>query len=546
MSKDNDQSKIAITKNGKDLFRLIFVPAGEGKYDVKICCLGKPYIVDIYQHFAYRPIRIDPIQSQEKEITYHHGQGKWPVLIHLKNTQTEESHQQYETVLSLGLNAPSTQAMFPQPLFKIEIPQSLVDFSSQYHPKKETAQIEIENNNVIEFYLTRPSFKSEDFYNRFYPLYSVYSTLSIEYFCTNSLCSGLEKEDALKTTHEKERTVGIAASRKDVSVQTAFYYHRNADADKKCRITLFQNDLAEDILLNTPVISTQEGLVFSPLLKIAMSSRPDHLQPQTATALTIAQGRLTAPEKESLYRRAILGKTRLYREITNCRQRLEQEKQALEKEARLFMNALFSLRNEILEKGRDGKPHSIRDDDAWIISSYPFNSLEISLLFLCHKRKDSCYLITRKIIGPRYKEEIEGSEEENNSNGKPTLRIGPVDLETVIWDHTILGFDDFWDIDLLRGFYNNYFDPTAPFVEPEIKVSRGYLPNDSYEQDPVYQKLRVAGYFLQPFVFQWVTKNDLKKMFEGDAFRLKRVLGKIELRMLQISRAENERTHRSK
>lgn len=534
MSEEKNRTKIAITKEGKDLFRLIFDPEENGKYDIKIACLGKPYNINVYQHFAYRPTRIDPTETQDKEISYHHGQGDWPVLIHLKNTKSEEPGDKYETMLNVGLNAPSVQQMFPQPLFKIEIPQSLIETSLPFHPKKGTAEINIQGGNVIEFYLVRSSFNSEDFYERYNPLFLVYSSLSIEYFCTNSIDTGFEKIEALQRIFDQEQTVATLFKNNKMSLQTNFFHHDYADALKECRITLFQNDMAEDILLNTLLTRIQGGLGFASKLKIQMSAHPSRLHFQTATQQCIDAGLLTPLEKDILFHKGLLAEARLYQAMDAFENESKREKDALEKEAALFMKALASLKEDLSKNKEIGKTYYYTDDDHWILLSYPFDSLDISLLFSAHQKRTNCMLISRNITGPRFDENARKEEQEFDANGHPITHLKELDLRDITWQHTILGYDDFWDIDLLRGLYNDYFAGEPFAQEPKVKVTRGYLPNEGYEKDGVYQKLKAAGYALSPFVFQWVSPNDIRRAMSNQSFLLQRVLNKIEKRMREL------------
>lgn len=530
MDKTEDY-KIAVTKDGKDLFRLIFVPSTDAKYDVKMCFLGKPYIIEVYQHFAYRPHRIDPQDSEDKEITYHHGQGSWPVLIHLKNQKAEEGQTKYQTILNVGLSAPTIQQMFPQPLFKIEIPQSLVDSSLPYHPKKGRNEIDIEDGNVIEFFLTRSTLDGGDFYNRYTPLFLVYSSLSIEYFCTNSAESGLEKSDAeLSLGNVKDKVVGRTLIHGPLSIAASFFHHKIADSLTKCRVTLLQNDMAEDILLNTLYYQISGGLGFATKLQAQMSPHPTLLHPETAVAQTLKMGRLSPVESTILFHKSLLAESHLYEAMTSFGEQNQKEKEVLLQEATLFKKAILSIRDKLLARYVPGTNLRLYDYEAWFMSAYPLNSMDISLLFALHMKLDGCMLITRTISGPKVSSPSEEAPE-RDQNGHIILKVENIDLETITMEHTILGYDDYWDIDFTRDVYNACLDGMPFCREPSILITRGYLPNEGYEKDEIYQKLRASGYSLGPFVFQPITKGDLRTTLERNNLLMVRTLEAVEKEM---------------
>ena len=58
---------IAIIKNGYDICRIIPNDPKNGKYNLKISLLGKPFDIEVYKQFAVRATRIE-LDYQESMI----------------------------------------------------------------------------------------------------------------------------------------------------------------------------------------------------------------------------------------------------------------------------------------------------------------------------------------------------------------------------------------------------------------------------------------------------------------------------------------------
>ena len=56
MSKRKNKISVPITRQGKDISRVIFQIAEDGKYDIKFEFMGNPYQVHSYRLFSLSPI----------------------------------------------------------------------------------------------------------------------------------------------------------------------------------------------------------------------------------------------------------------------------------------------------------------------------------------------------------------------------------------------------------------------------------------------------------------------------------------------------------
>src|SRR5699024_9831124 len=119
--------------------------------------------------------------------------------VHIKNIDKEISNKKDRlTNLPLKkLQPPNVNQMFPLPIFKIEIPQNVVRESELYKRKKINHPIEVENSNVIEFYMLPKGKYSQDYMEKYEEVFKLYLILSFEFFSSNTPLSDYQKGDSI-------------------------------------------------------------------------------------------------------------------------------------------------------------------------------------------------------------------------------------------------------------------------------------------------------------------------------------------------------------
>lgn len=97
-----------------------------GYYDLKINFQKNLFEVWSYRLFARCPIVWHIDDTENISMSYHHGAGERPIMIHLKNEMMRGADA-YRTLPVKNILAPGTDSMFPLPLCKLEIPDNVVN-----------------------------------------------------------------------------------------------------------------------------------------------------------------------------------------------------------------------------------------------------------------------------------------------------------------------------------------------------------------------------------------------------------------------------------
>lgn len=204
-----EMSKIAITKNGYDVLRIIEGKSDGEKCEFKIVPRISPTKIRIFYMKLFSKIEFFSFdQSQQLEITYHKSTPTKPAKIHLKLTNPQDEIS-YETLPLTEIIDPNIHTEFPIPLFKIIIPDDVLD--KKFTSKKDYKVFEVKDNNEIEIFMTRRDFINEDFYNKWPHLSMALMDNCFEYFTTGAL-PFLDKNANMalynSEKEESEQTIG--------------------------------------------------------------------------------------------------------------------------------------------------------------------------------------------------------------------------------------------------------------------------------------------------------------------------------------------------
>lgn len=124
MSKKH-QPSIPIVVNGKDICRLIIHKPDTGKYEIKIDFLKNDFDVNVFRMFSFRPLHKNVKEPYNCDISYHRGENNKPITIHLKNRAAQSGELKYESLPLKHLQAPNINSIFPIPLMKLELPNTI-------------------------------------------------------------------------------------------------------------------------------------------------------------------------------------------------------------------------------------------------------------------------------------------------------------------------------------------------------------------------------------------------------------------------------------
>ena len=225
-----NERKIAITKNGYDILRIIEMSSDGSKCDFKICPQINPIDVNINcMRLFSEPFNIEFDRNKELQITYHKAKDNKRTKIHLLLTNKENKKDfRYITLPLIRLLDPNVNTEIPIPLFQIKISDKVL--YKKYKKEKEHVQFEIEDNNIVEIYLTKNGYINSNLFDKWENLNLMLCTTPIELFAT-----GLVDKYAgyhIKTIGENTRCMAKSAdvtSDIGVRINTIKYPYINTD-----------------------------------------------------------------------------------------------------------------------------------------------------------------------------------------------------------------------------------------------------------------------------------------------------------------------------
>lgn len=183
--------KVAITKNGLDVGRIILGSECNGNYDFKLSFLDNAFEVRLIQLF-HTPYILTMNYPSHWELTYHKSGGSKPPCVHLKHKSKEQPdkypkvEKSYQPLNLKRLAEPTVITDFPIPLFKIVVPDNIS--ATQYLPKPQKhIVLNMNNVNTAEVYLTHASFDYGLFAQKWPSLHLNLMTHAIEFFATNNI-----------------------------------------------------------------------------------------------------------------------------------------------------------------------------------------------------------------------------------------------------------------------------------------------------------------------------------------------------------------------
>lgn len=190
-------NKIAITKNGYDVLRIIELNSDKDKCAFKIVPkidLCKLNIKCMRMYSLYEDIEFD--SSKIVEITYHKSDGIHDTKIHIKMIDKENKDDvEYKTLPLERLIDPDVNTEIPIPLLKIVVPNSVL--TNKYQESSKYVKFDMEDNNIFEIFMTKKDYIYENLIEKFPNIYRVIMGDSLEFF-TSGVFRGYNIECTLK------------------------------------------------------------------------------------------------------------------------------------------------------------------------------------------------------------------------------------------------------------------------------------------------------------------------------------------------------------
>ena len=185
------QKKVAITKNGYDILRIVEGKSNGEKCEFQISPQISPesirfFAMPLFSNAEYVPYD----QTRKLEITYHKATSTKPTKIHLKLTDRNDKSNIISQTLPLKeLIDPNVKTEIPIPLFKVIIPDEVLktEERKEFKPDKKHVAFDVKQNNVIEVFMTRVNFELSTFQEKWPSISKVLLVNCIQYFATGSI-----------------------------------------------------------------------------------------------------------------------------------------------------------------------------------------------------------------------------------------------------------------------------------------------------------------------------------------------------------------------
>lgn len=170
-------NKVAITKNGYDIARIILFNNNNLYYEVKVTFFIDNYNIELLKAFHKKSV-LTEVNGKMTEITWHLSNDNQNNKIHLK------IDKKYHTLIEDNLLDLNEQLYIPTPLIKFIFPDDM-KLTKIYKPKDNHRSVDLNEDNIFELYLYHNDMNDEDFLLHRYLMFEVY--FPFEYFITNSL-----------------------------------------------------------------------------------------------------------------------------------------------------------------------------------------------------------------------------------------------------------------------------------------------------------------------------------------------------------------------
>lgn len=204
------ENKITITKSGYDILRIIETASDGNNCEFKICPMINTKDINIFcmQLFS-EPKYFEFDKNKELEITYHKASNNKRTKIHLK--LKSEFDTEYKELELTKLLDPNVNTEIPIPLLQIIVPNEVL--YKKYEKQKKHIQFEVENNNIIEIYLTKKGYKDSNLFDKWKFLNNLLFINPIQYYAT-----GLNEKYAGQNIYMKlQENIGLIAKKTDVT-----------------------------------------------------------------------------------------------------------------------------------------------------------------------------------------------------------------------------------------------------------------------------------------------------------------------------------------
>jgi hypothetical protein len=539
-------SSIAVVVNNQDICRLILKKPVDGKYELKISFLKNEFDVNAYRLFANRPIHWKVDEPERLDISYHKGENNKPLTIHLKKREPLKGELQYQSLPLTRIQAPNINQLFPIPLMKIEVPT--LKEPIKYKTKKYHKLLEINDCNVIEFFMVNVTFDFDKYINKYPDIHFAQFTLSMEIFATNTVISDYQKSGNLLPKGEPAQRVTAFQYLDDVKIIAIHYPDPNLNSRlDRINVTFIENELAEEILLMLKIVFSNEvkseipklvndyillgGSNLSDLdLPVAPLLSPS-IGTHTIAATVLNRDNLSDAEKEIFYKRALRARIKLRDELKEYEKHFTALKTNLEKKCVEFVQVLEEIQNVILKEYLPKKDKSIirmKDIELWFLSSLYTHSEDIHIMLARYLGLESCYLYGRRIYKKGLKKANTDSsserqklykEVEYDDDGIEIVPIKQISTEDYIEFHVWLQYGDMFDIDGLHGYLSRYINEDLP----KVLITKGEGPQPLGELGGVKQKLINKGFICEDIKLARINKEKFKWNFEKDDGLLDRI-----------------------
>ena len=371
-----------IRKNNIDICKIVFVKGKRGLFDIEISFYRQKFNIKTFKLFNKRSEVFSIDDTENRQITYHYGKDGRKIVIHTKRIDGEPN---YKDILLGNVTPPSSNSLFMLPLFKIEVGNSY-NGPLSFEDNNIGNLIDIREDNVVEIYMLQNELFIENNHKKYDIAYELESLFPMEYLTSNNAYTGTDKNKYFlgkNGFHQSRRT----KDGKKFNLYIDGFYNPYVDCVvKEPTITFFENELYEEIILNTiknPVIDNKDIINDNGTTYLTINNY-DSFDINKPISKDSIGGRIyydylnNKIEKDMFLGRYLLARKKLYNRLCLFSLELNLARYIIDNKCNRFLNAITYLYLYYFNKYKDlDCDCDITDEIGWILEPDIFKMEDI-------------------------------------------------------------------------------------------------------------------------------------------------------------------------
>lgn len=245
----HEERKIAVTRNGKDLLRIIPLNPDDSKVELKFDFSKQMFEVDYLRLGEVRAHRMIPKPEGQLSLTYHKGNLGKEVCVHIRHDVKNSTRPFYEKLPLKYFKAPAGNDISMTPICKVFFPECI-----QYKEYKKKATHETfsmrDGNNAVEIFIVGPTFDFKKAEDTFPILNFLQLSEDIEFYANGVIETVTGKRESIEKREIQSEKVSLSNEVRVVLISYRDFMYQEHEYTKMTKILFIENEFHEFPLLN--------------------------------------------------------------------------------------------------------------------------------------------------------------------------------------------------------------------------------------------------------------------------------------------------------